>query len=150
MMTRILRLGVVTALLLAISALAVACGGGGDDKADIESAVKSSFKAIQDGDIDKYVGSFTKECQEQADKEAIKHVIDELEAAIPDFQVKVDKVEVTKLEGDAATLQITSRIVDKDGKDVPGFETSPEESKAVKQDGQWRNPDCSDLPGAQG
>ena len=140
------RIGILSLILLLVTGLAAACGGG-DDKAEIESVVKDALQAVSDGDMDKYMSFFTKECQGKVDKDALKAALDSLDEAFPGAKMKLEKVEVKKIEGDKATVSITNGFVDKDGnplEEAGGITT--EESEAVKEDGKWRNPDCTDLP----
>ena len=124
--------------------LLVACGGGSNDKAEIEEAAAGLFQALFDDPPTAYT-YLSQDCKDEMPflEFAAKNFF--LNNVTGDHPLEVRNLEIIERLDDAILASFDLVIVteDEDVPLLPPDETEP--ARFVKEDGRWRLDDCADL-----
>ncbi len=127
-----------------IAVLLAACGGGNNDKAEIEEAATGLFQALFDDPPTAYT-YLSQECKDQMPflEFAAKNFF--LNNVTGDHPLEVRDLEIIERLDDAilASFELVIVTEDEDVPLLPPDETEP--ARFVKEDGRWRLDDCADL-----
>ncbi len=129
-------------LITVITALFIACGGGSNDRAEIEEAATAFFQALIDDPPTAYT-YLSQNCKDQTPFLEFAASSFFFSNVTGDNPLEVRDLEIIERRDDAVVASFDLVIVTQD-EDVPLLpldETEP--THFVKEDGRWRLDDCA-------
>ena len=131
-------------LVTLIAGLFTACGGGSNDKAEIEEAATAFFQALIDDPPTAYT-YLSQNCKDQMPFLEFAASNFFFSSVTGDHPLELRDLEIIERRDDAIVASFDLVIVTED-EDVPLLPTDETEpARFVKEDGRWRLDDCTDL-----